>query len=71
MSFDHGGKADLCLAMGSSLTVTPAANIPEVLANDVRLRFGCMVEVGGGGWERGEGERNKLNVEQFSESGYD
>ena len=29
-SFDHGGKADLCLAMGSSLTVTPAANIPEV-----------------------------------------
>ena len=30
MSFDHGGKADLCLAMGSSLTVTPAANIPEV-----------------------------------------
>ena len=39
MSFDHGGKADLCLAMGSSLTVTPAANIPEVckLASDVQL----------------------------------
>jgi len=31
MSFDHGGKADLCLAMGSSLTVTPAANIPEMV----------------------------------------
>ena len=30
-SFDHGGKADLCLAMGSSLTVTPAANIPEMV----------------------------------------
>ena len=29
-SFDHAGKADLCLAMGSSLTVTPAADIPKV-----------------------------------------
>ncbi len=29
-SFDHSEKADICLAMGSSLTVTPAANIPEV-----------------------------------------
>ena len=29
-SFDHASKADLCMAMGSSLTVTPAANIPEV-----------------------------------------
>ncbi|XP_064404500.1 NAD-dependent protein deacylase sirtuin-6-like [Halichondria panicea] len=28
-SFDHSEKADICLAMGSSLTVTPAANIPE------------------------------------------
>ena len=27
---EHGEKADLCLAMGSSLTVTPAADIPEV-----------------------------------------
>lgn len=25
-----GEKADLCLAMGSSLTVTPAADIPKV-----------------------------------------
>ena len=30
-SFKHGEEADLCLAMGSSLTVTPAANIPEVM----------------------------------------
>ena len=29
-SFEHANKADLCLAMGSSLTVTPAADIPEV-----------------------------------------
>ena len=27
---EEGEKADLCLAMGSSLTVTPAADIPEV-----------------------------------------
>ena len=30
-SFDHAKKADLCLAMGSSLRVTPAANIPELV----------------------------------------
>ena len=30
-SFEHADKADLCLAMGSSLTVTPAALIPKVL----------------------------------------
>ena len=29
-SFEHAEKADLCLAMGSSLTVTPAADVPEV-----------------------------------------
>ena len=29
-SFEHARQADLCLAMGSSLTVTPAADIPEV-----------------------------------------
>ena len=28
-SFDHAHKAELCLAMGSSLTVTPAADVPE------------------------------------------
>ena len=30
--FGHGGEADLCIAMGSSLRVTPAANIPETTA---------------------------------------
>lgn len=30
-SFEHAKKADLCLAMGSSLRVTPAANIPEMV----------------------------------------
>lgn len=28
-SFEHAEKADLCLVLGSSLRVTPAANIPE------------------------------------------
>ena len=28
-SFIHAGKADFCLALGSSLTVTPAADLPE------------------------------------------
>lgn len=27
--FEHSEKADLCLAMGSSLTVTPAADMPK------------------------------------------
>jgi mono-ADP-ribosyltransferase sirtuin 6 len=26
--FDESERADLCLALGSSLTVTPAANMP-------------------------------------------
>lgn len=30
-SFDHAAKADLCIVFGSSLTVTPAAEIPEVI----------------------------------------
>ena len=30
-SFAHAKEADLCLAMGSSLRVTPAANIPELV----------------------------------------
>lgn len=29
-AFQEGEKADICLAMGSSLTVTPAADIPRV-----------------------------------------
>lgn len=30
-SFDHAQKAELCLAMGSSLTVTPAAEVPQTV----------------------------------------
>lgn len=30
-SFKHAEMADLCLSCGSSLTVTPAADIPQVL----------------------------------------
>ncbi|CAF0742936.1 unnamed protein product [Didymodactylos carnosus] len=30
--FEHANKADLCLVLGSSLRVTPAANIPEEVA---------------------------------------
>ena len=29
-AFQEGEEADLCLSMGSSLTVTPAADIPKV-----------------------------------------
>eukprot|EP00753_Platysulcus_tardus_P019655 PLAT7394.1.p1 GENE.PLAT7394.1~~PLAT7394.1.p1 ORF type:complete len:441 (-),score=227.83 PLAT7394.1:90-1412(-) len=32
MAFDHAACADLCLAMGSSLRVTPAADVPEEVA---------------------------------------
>jgi NAD-dependent SIR2 family protein deacetylase len=32
MGFDGAARADLCLALGSSLTVTPAASIPEQVA---------------------------------------
>lgn len=31
-AFDHGGKADLCIALGSSLTVSPAADVPQMAA---------------------------------------
>lgn len=36
-SFEEAGQADLCLAMGSSLTVTPAAHIPRDVAKRGRL----------------------------------
>ena len=36
-SFEEGDKADLCLAMGSSLTVTPAADIPKEVSKKGRL----------------------------------
>lgn len=29
LAFEHAEQADLCIALGSSLTVTPAADIPE------------------------------------------
>jgi len=29
--FEHSNKADLCLCMGSSLRVTPAAKMPEIV----------------------------------------
>jgi NAD-dependent SIR2 family protein deacetylase len=32
--FDNAEKADLCLAMGSSLTVTPAADMPATVGNN-------------------------------------
>jgi NAD-dependent histone deacetylase SIR2 len=32
--FAHSYEADLCLAMGSSLRVTPAANMPEAVGKN-------------------------------------
>ena len=31
LAFDHGKQADLCLVLGSSLTVTPANEVPEIV----------------------------------------
>ncbi|CAF4470457.1 unnamed protein product, partial [Rotaria sp. Silwood2] len=31
-AFDHAEQADLCLVLGSSLTVTPAADVPKLVA---------------------------------------
>lgn len=36
-SFEEAEKADLCLAMGSSLTVTPAAHIPKEVSKKGKL----------------------------------
>lgn len=36
-SFEQAEKADLCLAMGSSLTVTPAAHIPRDVSKKGKL----------------------------------
>ncbi len=36
-SFEEAAKADVCLAMGSSLTVTPAADIPKDVSKKGRL----------------------------------
>ena len=32
-AFDHGGRADVCIVLGSSLTVQPAANIPATVGS--------------------------------------
>jgi NAD-dependent SIR2 family protein deacetylase len=51
--FAAAKRADLCLAMGSSLTVTPAADIPQEVADSetcvgaLRGRRGPPVGVGG------------------------
>ena len=34
LGYEHGGAADLCLAMGSSLTITPASTMPESCAKN-------------------------------------
>jgi len=36
-AFEEAQKADLCLVLGSSLTVTPAANIPETVGKNGKL----------------------------------
>ncbi|KAI6646485.1 hypothetical protein LOD99_12606 [Oopsacas minuta] len=33
-AFDHGGKADVCVVLGSSLTVQPAATIPATVGSN-------------------------------------
>lgn len=32
--FAHSYKSDLCLVLGSSLTVTPAADMPEIVGKN-------------------------------------
>jgi len=36
-AFDHSEEADLCIALGSSLTVTPAADCPKTVAKNGNL----------------------------------
>lgn len=36
-AFNHGDCADLCLALGSSLTVNPAAEIPHMVGKKGNL----------------------------------
>lgn len=38
-AFDHAARADLCVSLGSSLRVTPAADIPQQVS--LRLAFGA------------------------------
>ncbi|KAK3375536.1 NAD-dependent deacetylase sirtuin-7 [Lasiosphaeria ovina] len=41
----HAKKADLCLALGSSLTVTPANEIPEAVGQPLARRAGAMLAI--------------------------
>ncbi|KAJ4294916.1 hypothetical protein N0V88_005155 [Collariella sp. IMI 366227] len=43
LAFEHAGKADLCLVLGSSLTVTPANEIPEAVGS--RRRRGAKLVI--------------------------
>ncbi len=43
LAFDHAKKADLCLVLGSSLTVTPANEVPERVGN--RRRGGAKLVI--------------------------
>ncbi|KAK3896952.1 DHS-like NAD/FAD-binding domain-containing protein [Staphylotrichum tortipilum] len=43
LAFDHAKKADLCLVLGSSLTVTPANEIPETVGK--RHRKGARLVI--------------------------
>ena len=37
LAFEHADKADLCVVLGSSLTVTPANEIPEIVGKKAKL----------------------------------
>ncbi|KAG7287166.1 hypothetical protein NEMBOFW57_006671 [Staphylotrichum longicolle] len=43
LAFDHAKQADLCLVLGSSLTVTPAKEVPEAVGN--RRRKGAKLVI--------------------------
>ncbi len=43
LAFDHAKKADLCLVLGSSLTVTPANEVPETVGS--RRRRGAKLVI--------------------------
>ena len=39
LAYDHAKKADLCLVLGSSLTVTPASSIPEIVGQRKKAKL--------------------------------
>ncbi|KAK3307738.1 DHS-like NAD/FAD-binding domain-containing protein [Chaetomium strumarium] len=45
LAYDHAKKADLCLVLGSSLTVSPANDIPEVVGKRRRQRGGAKLAI--------------------------